>query len=57
MKNSKDLLFRQGKCEAMCDHVYVSVSELICDYGCKAYDSININYCPMCGRPLKGEDI
>lgn len=49
-EEARDLLFRQGACDSMCDHVYICGELLVCDY-----DTIEISYCPMCGRPLKGE--
>ena len=52
----RSMMFRKGECAAMSDEVYVSGDAIIIDYGCKAYDTVKIGFCPMCGRPLKGED-
>ncbi len=52
----RSMMFRKGECAAMNDEVYVSGDAIIIDYGCKAYDTVKIGFCPMCGRPLKGED-
>ena len=52
----RSMMFRKGECVAMNDEVYVSGDAIIIDYGCKAYDTVKIGFCPMCGRPLKGED-
>lgn len=52
----RSMLFRKGACDSMNDDVYISGDAIIIDYGCKAYDTVKIRFCPMCGRPLKGAD-
>lgn len=54
--SERSMLFRIGACAAMNDEVYVSGDAIIIDFGCKAYDTVKIGFCPMCGRKLKGED-
>ena len=54
--SERSMLFRKGACAAMNDEVYVSGDAIIIDFGCKAYDTVKIGFCPMCGRKLKGAD-
>lgn len=54
--SERSMLFRIGACAAMNDEVYVSGDAIIIDFGCKAYDTVKIGFCPMCGRKLKGAD-
>lgn len=48
-----DLYFHEGACQQMNDLVYLSGNSLVCDFGCKVYASIEIKFCPMCGRKLE----
>lgn len=54
--SERSMLFRKGACAAMNDEVYVSGNAIIIDFGCTAYDTVKIGFCPMCGRKLKGAD-
>lgn len=54
--SERSMLFRKGACAAMNDDVYVSGNAIIIDFGCTAYDTVKIGFCPMCGRKLEGED-
>lgn len=49
----KDLYYQDGACAQMIDLVYISGNRIECDFGCKAWGSFEIKYCPMCGRKLK----
>lgn len=35
--------------------VYVEDSELVLDFDC-VIESVGINFCPMCGRDLRGDE-
>jgi hypothetical protein len=52
-ETEKSMIFREGACAAMNDEIYISGDAIIIDYGCKAYDTVQINYCPNCGAKLR----
>ena len=51
----EDLYFHEGACSQMNDVVYISGNQINCDFGCKAWGSFEIKFCPMCGRKLEVE--
>ena len=48
-----DLFFQEGACRQMNDNVYITGNSIVCDFGCKAYASFEIKFCPVCGRKLE----